>query len=51
MTEDERDALYARVFATPDGTALIEDLRARDTSGVDIATVEERIGRAQGKTQ
>ena len=29
MTEPERDALYARVFATPDGKLVIEDLRRR----------------------
>lgn len=46
MTEPERDALYARVLATPDGRRLLDDIAAQDILGFRFADqARERIAR------
>lgn len=47
MTDAERDALFARVFATPAGAALIADMAARDFRSLTLAEVEARLARAR----
>ena len=47
MTEPERDALYARVLATPDGALLLDDLTHRQPRLV--AEIRERIARMRAR--
>lgn len=44
MTDDARDALYARVFATPAGKLLLEDMD-EDAHDPLVAAIRARIAR------
>lgn len=45
MTEDERDALFAKVFATPAAAELLADYAARGRQLIVIREINERVGR------
>jgi hypothetical protein len=43
----DRDAVFARVFATPDGAALIADLEARGRQAIQLGEIKRRVARAR----
>jgi hypothetical protein len=47
LTDAERDALFARLFATPDGHRLLEELRCRGAPEITLAEIEARLARAR----
>lgn len=49
MDEAERDALYAKVFASPDGSALLADHRERGHFVIRLNEIAERLMRARAR--
>lgn len=49
MTEADLDAAFARVFATPDGIALLAELSRRGWRNMPILQVNERVDRMRAR--
>lgn len=47
MNELQRDQAFVRVFATPAGRRLLDDMTARGRQVIRIFEIEERIARAR----
>lgn len=50
MTKEELDALYARVFATPDGKLVLDHLQTIGRQGT-VRIVNQRLKRARQSWQ